>query len=140
MKYTDDSAKAGRKTSLGRGAVYAAVAFIAAAAIAVCLILTGVIPLRRGGTGLPCDDLTSYQSTQDAYDTHRSTIDAIKAVGEGVSVTVKHADCPAASQDEGYLEITYRGDTERDAIMKILDQAELGVYASLVQSGGAGLF
>ncbi|KAA8815928.1 hypothetical protein EMB92_08250 [Bifidobacterium callitrichos] len=140
MKYADNSTKANRKTSLGRKVVYAAVAFVVAAAIAVGLILTGVIPMRRGSAGLPCDDLTSYQSTQDAYDTHRSTIDSIKAVGKGVSITVKHADCPTASQDEGYLEITYRDEDERNAIMKILDQAELGIYASLVQSGGAGLF
>lgn len=122
-----------RKDTVKRMASYAVIAFITTAAIAAALIATGIIPLRSRNESVPCGDLTSYQSTQNAYDDHHATIDGLESIGDDVTVTVEHADCPTQTQDKGYIQITYGSTDERDRITNYLDNDGLGAYTALVQ-------
>ena len=133
MNHTDEKTTTMRKTSAKRMLPLAVAAFTVAAAIAAALIMTGIIPTGRNNASLPCNDLTSYQSTQQAYDGHRETIGALEAVGNGVAVSVRHADCPADMPDKGYIEIAYRNDAERDGVTGILGNNGLGAFTILVR-------
>ena len=121
------------RPSTKRTILVAATAFAVAAAAAAATIISGIIPMGRNHESLPCNDLTSYQSTQQAYDGYRTVIDELVSVGDDVEVTVKHADCPAQSQDVGYIEVVYGDDAEQDGIMTILEGNDLGAYIALIR-------
>lgn len=133
MSHTDENNATMRKASAMRMLSIAVVAFTVAAAIAVALIMAGIIPTGRNNASLPCNDLTPYQSAQQAYDGHRATVDALEAVGNGVAVSVRHADCPADMPDKGYIEIAYRNDAERDGVTGILGNDGLGAFTILIR-------
>lgn len=122
-----------RKSLARRVLLYAIIAFITSALIAAVLIMIGLIPLKRNGTSLPCNDLASYQTTKQIYVESSAAIDKLKSVGKSVKVNIKHADCPSRMQNKGYVEITYGNDIERDKIMKILNDDGLGIYTVLVR-------
>lgn len=73
-----------RKSLARRVLLYAIIAFITSALIAAVLIMIGLIPLKRNGTSLPCNDLASYQTTKQIYVESSAAIDKLKSVGKSV--------------------------------------------------------
>ncbi|MBB5960703.1 hypothetical protein FHS29_007331 [Saccharothrix tamanrassetensis] len=109
-----------------------AIGVVAAALLGAGLMWFGGALSSGGDTHPPCEQLPTAAEATSGLSSNQALVDEIKALGKSTSVNVGKP-CPAG-QDRALIEVTYRSDSERDAISNLLGSRNgFGVPVYLVK-------